>query len=181
MYVQNVCAWCPQEPEVIDLLQLEWQIVASWLVAPGYALKEQPVLLVTEPSLQSQHLLVPAQAPIFLNDIEIFYFVVCDQYLEFEFNSSKSLAIFGSFFSSTALVSGDTFPEMDSRVNVRNASMVSLYVFITLVSWESKFWVFQANFYTNKIISRCCFKTLLMIAWGSCLCYVSLYFWVQTC
>lgn len=97
------------------------------------------MLLVTEPSLQSQHLLVPAQAPSFLNDIEIFYFVVCDQYLELEFNNSKSLAIFGSFFSSTALVSGDTFPEMDSRVNVRNASMVSLYVFITLVSWESKF------------------------------------------
>lgn len=67
-------------------------------MAPGYALKEQPVLLVTEPSLQSQHLLVPAQAPIFLNDVEIFYFVVCDQYLELEFNNSKSLAIFGSFF-----------------------------------------------------------------------------------
>lgn len=63
---------------------------------------------------------------------------MCDQYLVLEFNNSKSLAIFGSF-PLTALVSGDTFPEVDSRVNVRNASMVSLYVFITVVSWENKF------------------------------------------
>lgn len=74
-----LCAWCPQRPGGSEFLELELQMVLSWLLrTKPRPLQEQPVLLTTSDlSLSPRFYMIKAKIFIIINVLTSYYQKLC--------------------------------------------------------------------------------------------------------